>query len=457
MSKIVGADSGVDIKKRETLSPFRMKRAQGYPDFYYGTGGGGVGVPGQQYKRPRREGHLEVRLLIPSAHAGSIIGKGGGNISKMRTDTGARVLIYDCPGPERIMSVQADGVDTAIKVVELTLPFLGDDPTPPGGPAPDAAAAGEGDEKVEIRMLIHQSIVGGVIGRGGEKIKEIRETSGAFVKAFKECAPCSTDRCISITGVKDNVAVAFRDVLTIVAATDALGHEEQYDPINFDCFYAGEYGGFGTEQNYETYLNPMRGRGRGRGRGHAMADRGRGRGGFGGMNGGGGGFGGGPFSGPPSGFGGRGGFGGFSRGGFGGDLGRGRMPFGRGGSDSMSMGGDTEIRDPFAENALDEAGEEEEKQVTIPAHMAGAIIGPRGTRIRMVRAETTTNIKIAEPEEGSDERTITITGTPRRIERACKLLQQCVREHMGERVVGGGGGGIGHSPFGGSGWRGYEG
>ena len=34
----------------------------------------------------------------------------------------------------------------------------------------------------ELRFLIHQSIAGGVIGKGGEKIKEIRQTSGAGVK-----------------------------------------------------------------------------------------------------------------------------------------------------------------------------------------------------------------------------------------------------------------------------------
>ena len=34
----------------------------------------------------------------------------------------------------------------------------------------------------ELRFLIHQSIAGGVIGKGGEKIKEIRQTTGAGVK-----------------------------------------------------------------------------------------------------------------------------------------------------------------------------------------------------------------------------------------------------------------------------------
>ena len=34
----------------------------------------------------------------------------------------------------------------------------------------------------ELRLLIHQSIVGGIIGKSGSKIKEIRENTGAHIK-----------------------------------------------------------------------------------------------------------------------------------------------------------------------------------------------------------------------------------------------------------------------------------
>ena len=34
----------------------------------------------------------------------------------------------------------------------------------------------------EVRLLIHQSIVGGIIGKQGSKIKEIRENTGAHIK-----------------------------------------------------------------------------------------------------------------------------------------------------------------------------------------------------------------------------------------------------------------------------------
>ena len=34
----------------------------------------------------------------------------------------------------------------------------------------------------DLRFLVNQSIAGGVIGKGGENIKEIRNTTGAGVK-----------------------------------------------------------------------------------------------------------------------------------------------------------------------------------------------------------------------------------------------------------------------------------
>ena len=39
----------------------------------------------------------------------------------------------------------------------------------------------DGGER-EVRLLIHQSIVGGIIGKQGSKIKEIRENTGAHIK-----------------------------------------------------------------------------------------------------------------------------------------------------------------------------------------------------------------------------------------------------------------------------------
>ena len=61
-------------------------------------------------KRSRGGGRLEARVMVPSRMAGSVIGKGGANIQKLRSEYSAGVRIPDCPGPERIMSVQVSRI-----------------------------------------------------------------------------------------------------------------------------------------------------------------------------------------------------------------------------------------------------------------------------------------------------------------------------------------------------------
>ena len=74
---------------------------------------------GAEMKRSRAAGNkLEVRILIPSKIAGSIIGKAGANIQNLRTTNNANVRVPDCEGPERVMNIQVDEAQTAINVIE---------------------------------------------------------------------------------------------------------------------------------------------------------------------------------------------------------------------------------------------------------------------------------------------------------------------------------------------------
>ena len=104
--------------------------------------------------------------------AGSVIGKGGANIQKLRMDQTAQVRIPDCPGPERLMSIQAGSAEQIIQILEMAIPFMYEQ-----GDNDDGGAR-------ELRLLIHQSIVGGIIGKSGAKIKEIREATGAHIKVL---------------------------------------------------------------------------------------------------------------------------------------------------------------------------------------------------------------------------------------------------------------------------------
>ena len=112
----------------------------------------------------------------------------------------------------------------------------------PAGQTPDVNSGPQ-----EIRLLIHQSVVGGIIGKGGSKIKEIREESGANIKVYGTCAPQSSDRCVVVQGTNEKIVAALHPIMHLVVSTEMKGAFQPYDPYNFDGFYAHEYGGYGSE------------------------------------------------------------------------------------------------------------------------------------------------------------------------------------------------------------------
>ena len=66
--------------------------------------------------------------------------------------------------------LQAASVEDVVGVLQMAIPFMY-----------EQGQEDDGGER-ELRLLIHQSIVGGVIGKSGAKIKEIRENTGAHIK-----------------------------------------------------------------------------------------------------------------------------------------------------------------------------------------------------------------------------------------------------------------------------------
>ncbi|KAL9916013.1 heterogeneous nuclear ribonucleoprotein K isoform X2 [Glossina fuscipes] len=275
-------------------------------------------------KRNRRNDD-QVRVLIPSNIAGAIIGKGGQHIQKMRTQYKATVSVDDSQGPERTILISAD-LEATLQIITEMLKYYE-----------------ERDDEYDVRLLIHQSLAGCIIGKGGQKIKEIRDNIGCrILKVFSNVAPQSTDRVVQTVGKKTQVVDAIREVITLTRETPIKGPIHNYDPLNYDRMYADEYGGYG---NIPGSSRPSRDGRRGergnydRGRNDRSRSGGRRDNPFinpwanddGGFNGGGNGFGGGNFGGSSGGFGGPGNFGG-NNGGFGGPGGpMGGGNFGSGG------------------------------------------------------------------------------------------------------------------------------
>ena len=93
-------------------------------------------------------------------------------------------------------------------------------------------------------MLVHTSQAGGIIGRGGERMKELREETKASFKIFTQCCPESTERVVAITGTVNVVVQAIKSIAQVISSKPIKGLVKQYDPHNGSPFRAQEYGGF---------------------------------------------------------------------------------------------------------------------------------------------------------------------------------------------------------------------
>ncbi|KAL7383024.1 hypothetical protein ABVT39_003542 [Epinephelus coioides] len=205
---------------------------------------------------------LTLRLLMHGKEVGSIIGKKGETVKKMREESGARINISEGSSPERIVTITGptEGIFRAFSMIaqkfeesppkgatipyrpkaipagahavlapqhsaqafaipgqyafahqdltklhqlamqHIPLPSLGQsNPTFPGL---DASAPTSSQE-----LAIPNDFIGCIIGRQGSKINEIRQVSGAHIK-IASATDGSAMRQVTITGSPASISVA---------------------------------------------------------------------------------------------------------------------------------------------------------------------------------------------------------------------------------------------------------
>ncbi|CCC06492.1 unnamed protein product [Sordaria macrospora k-hell] len=144
---------------------------------------------------------IHVRSVISSPEAATIIGKGGENVSKIREMSNAKCTVsdYQKGAVERILTVSGV-VDAVAKAFGLIIRTLNNEPL--------AEPSNTHSKTYPLRLLIPHVLIGSIIGKGGARIKEIQEASGARLNASDSCLPLSTERSLVVMGVADAVHIA---------------------------------------------------------------------------------------------------------------------------------------------------------------------------------------------------------------------------------------------------------
>ncbi|XP_072797486.1 poly(rC)-binding protein 4 isoform X1 [Vicugna pacos] len=343
---------------------------------------------------------LTLRMLMHGKEVGSIIGKKGETVKRIREQSSARITISEGSCPERITTIT--GSTAAVFHAVSMIAFKLDEDL-------CAAPANGGNVSrppVTLRLVIPASQCGSLIGKAGTKIKEIREvrgrgyqpqvlpfcfeghlglwlpvpwgtpslgtllwvmgvarggpvlflqTTGAQVQVAGDLLPNSTERAVTVSGVPDAIILCVRQICAVILESPPKGATIPYHPsLSLGTVLLSTNQGFSVQGQYGavtpaevTKLQQLSG--------HAV-----------------------PFASP-----------------------------------SMVPG-------------LDPGTQTSSQEFLVPNDLIGCVIGRQGSKISEIRQMSGAHIKIGNQAEGAGERHVTITGSPVSIALAQYLITACL-------------------------------
>ncbi|XP_069721851.1 poly(rC)-binding protein 4 isoform X2 [Phaenicophaeus curvirostris] len=168
---------------------------------------------------------LTLRMLMHGKEIGSIIGKKGETVKRIREQSSARITISEGSCPERITTItgSTDAVFRAVSMIAFKLEEASQDLA-----GSDGAAAGR--VPVTLRLVIPASQCGSLIGKAGAKIREIRESTGAQVQVAGDLLPNSTERAVTVSGVPDTIIQCVRQICAVIL--EGFSMQGQYSGLS---------------------------------------------------------------------------------------------------------------------------------------------------------------------------------------------------------------------------------
>ncbi|XP_070596864.1 poly(rC)-binding protein 2 isoform X8 [Erythrolamprus reginae] len=315
---------------------------------------------------------LTIRLLMHGKEVGSIIGKKGESVKKMREESGARINISEGNCPERIITL-AGPTNAIFKAFAMIIDKLEEIHTfvscsslhqDISSSMTNSTASSR--PPVTLRLVVPASQCGSLIGKGGCKIKEIRESTGAQVQVAGDMLPNSTERAITIAGIPQSIIECVKQICVVMLESPPKGVTIPYrpKPSSSPVIFAGGQaytiqGQYAIPQPDLTKL-------------HQLA------------------------------------------------MQQSHFPMSHG--NTGFSGVESSSPDVKGYWGLDASAQTTSHELTIPNDLIGCIIGRQGAKINEIRQMSGAQIKIANPVEGSTDRQVTITGSAASISLAQYLI-----------------------------------
>lgn len=166
---------------------------------------------------------LTLRMIMQGKEAGSIIGKKGDNVKRFREESGARINISDASCPERIVTVTGTTQQIVSAFTMICRRFEED----LQNANPSAVNT---KQLITLRLIMPATQCGSLIGKGGMKIKEIRDVAGASIQISSEMLPNSTERSVTVSGSVDAVSRGIYHICAVMLESPPKGATIPYRP-----------------------------------------------------------------------------------------------------------------------------------------------------------------------------------------------------------------------------------
>uniref|UniRef100_H3C5P8 Poly(rC) binding protein 3 n=1 Tax=Tetraodon nigroviridis TaxID=99883 RepID=H3C5P8_TETNG len=319
---------------------------------------------------------LTIRLLMHGKEVGSIIGKKGETVKKMREEikSGARINISEGNCPERIVTITGP-TDTIFKAFAMIAYKFEEDII---NSMSNSLATSK--PPVTLRLVVPASQCGSLIGKGGSKIKEMRESTAGPVHVAGDMLPSMCVKSVTAVSMHKHqpdlptscmLKAATFEQSPPKGATIPYRPKPASTPVIFSGGQAytiqGPYAIPHPDQLTKLHQLAMQ-----------------------------------------------------------------QTPFTPLGQTTPAF---PELKCSVAfvsDPGLDATPPASTHELTIPNDLIGCIIGRQGTKINEIRQMSGAQIKIANAMEGSSERQITITGTPANI----SLAQYLINARLTSEVTG---------------------
>ncbi|XP_034008414.1 LOW QUALITY PROTEIN: probable ATP-dependent RNA helicase DDX43 [Trematomus bernacchii] len=163
-------------------SEYRSRRGGGEGrSFPWSSGGPGRGTYGDE----KSDSSQPVTFAVENSLVGRIIGKGGANIRELEESTGARIKVNkgDYQG-EVVLLGSSEAQQKAKEMIE-ELVSDSNSQNASGGPGRGTFGDEKSDSSQPVTFTVENGLVGRIIGKGGAKIRELEESTGARIKVNK--------------------------------------------------------------------------------------------------------------------------------------------------------------------------------------------------------------------------------------------------------------------------------